>query len=103
MILHRMADDVGDLDEAPVILLVQSPENAPLHRLQSVRQIRNRTVADDIARVIQKPAIYAGVQAHAEFFRIERLVRDGFNRFGDDVLFAVAFGGFLFGRLRLRW
>ena len=52
MILHRMAHNIGDLDETPVILLMQRPEDASLHRLEAVRQIRNRAVADDIAGVI---------------------------------------------------
>ena len=86
MILHRVTDDVGDLDEAPVVLLVQRPENAPLHRLQAVGEIRNRAVADDVAGVIEKPAIHARVQADFELLRIKRLVGDGLDRLGDDVI-----------------
>ncbi len=101
MILHRVTDDVGDLDETSVIFFVQRPKNAPLHRLQTVREIRNRAVADDVAGIIQKPAIHARVQTGFEFFRIKRLVNNrGFDRFGDDVIRAVAICGngfFLFG------
>ena len=109
MILHRVADDIGDFDEPPVVLLVQRPEDAPLHRLEAVREIGNRAVADDIAGVIQKPAIHARVQAAARLFWIKRLVDDGLDRFGDDMIRAVAIGlgGFRFHRrglaARLRW
>ncbi len=68
MILHRVADDVGDLDEPAVVLLVQRPQNAPLHRLQAVREIRNGAVADDVAGVIQKAAVHARVQTDVAVF-----------------------------------
>ncbi len=99
MILHRVPNDIGDLDEPPVVLLMQRPEDAPLHRLQTVGEIRNRTIADDVAGVIQKPAIHARVQADAKQFRVKRLVGDGLDDFGDDVLLPVAVrvGGFLRG------
>ena len=94
MILHRVTDDVGNLDETSVVFLVQRPKNAPLHRLQTVGEIRDRAVADDVARVVQKPAIHARVQAGFKFFRIKRLVNDGrLDRFGDDMIRAVAIGG----------
>ncbi len=98
MILHRVADDVGDLDETSVILLVQRPKDAPLHGLQAIREIWNRAVADDVAGVIQKAAIHARVQAGGELFRVERLVDDVFHRLGNDVVRAVAVSiGFIRG------
>jgi hypothetical protein len=39
MILHGVADDVGDFDEAAVVLFVQGPENAALDRLEAVGQV----------------------------------------------------------------
>ena len=62
MILHRLANDVGDLHEAPVVRLVQRPQNAPLHRLQTVREIRNGAVANDVAGVVKKAAVHALMQ-----------------------------------------
>jgi hypothetical protein len=99
MVLHRVADDIGHLDEPAVVLFMQGPEDAPLHGLQAVGEVRDGAITDDIAGVIEKAAVHARVQAHADFFRIERLVRAGFHHLGDDVLFAVAVsGGFLRGR-----
>jgi hypothetical protein len=97
MVLHRVTDDVGDLDEAPVVLLVQRPHDAPLHRLQPIREIRNRAVANDVTGVIQKAAIHPRVQAHAQLLGIKRFVGHGLDLLGDDVLFvgAVRVGRFL--------
>jgi hypothetical protein len=111
MILHRVADDVGDLDETSVVFSCNAHKNAPLHWLQTVGEIRNRAVADDVARVIQKPAIHARVQTGFEFFRVKRLVNNcRLDRFGDDVIRAVAIcsgGFFIFAPARqvarLRW
>ena len=103
MILHCVTDDIGDFDEAPVILLMQRPENAPLHRLQTVGEIRNRAVADDVAGIIQKAAINPRVQPDFELFRIERLVDNSFDRLGDDVVraaaIAIVVGRLLCGRV----
>ena len=98
MILHRVTDDVGDLDEAAVVLLVQRPQDAPLHRLQAVGQVRDGAVADDIGGVIEEPAIHPRVQARADLFRIERLVRDGRRQnLCRHVRLTVAVGGGLGG------
>ena len=102
MILHRVADDVGDLDEPPVIFFVQRPENAPLHRLQAVRQIRNRAVADDIAGVIQKAAIHARVQTARRVFSDQtacaRRRLDRLRRRHECRAVAVGAAGFFGGR-----
>ena len=82
-------DHVGDLDEAPVVLLVQRPHDAPLHRLQAVGEIWDGAVADDVARVFEKAFVHTRMQAHFELLRIKRLVDDGLDRLGDDVLLAI--------------
>ena len=74
---------------------MQRPENAPLHRLQTVGEIWDGAIPNDIAGVIQKPAIHPRA-AQLRAFRIKRLVDDCFNGLGDDVLLAVAV---LVGRL----
>ena len=63
MILHRMADHIGHLDKTTVVLLMQRPENTALHGFQTIGQIRNRAVADDIAGVIEKTAVHPRMQA----------------------------------------
>ena len=97
MILHGVTDHVGDLDEAAVVLLVQGPQDAPLHGLETIGQIRNRAVADDVAGVIQEAAVHPRVQAAPGLLGIKRLVDDGFNDFRDDMTRAV-WGGVFFRR-----
>jgi hypothetical protein len=82
MILHRVSDDVGDLDEAPVVLLLQRPEDATLHRLQTVLEIRNRAVANDVGRVLEKVRVDAAVEREIDLARRERHMRDGRHFFG---------------------
>ena len=94
MILHRMADHVGDLDEPPVVLFVQRPEDAPLHRLQAVGQIGDGAVADDVGGVVEKAAVHAAMQTAAGFPGVKRDVRDGGGHvLGEDMRRAVAVGG----------
>ena len=73
----RMPRDVRHLDEPAVVLLVQRPEDAALHRLQAVGQIRNRAVADDVGGVFQKTAIDAAVQRQLDVLRREGRARRG--------------------------
>ena len=90
MILHGVADDIGHLDEAAVVLLVQRPENAPLHRFEAVGQIGNGAVADDVGGVVQKAAVHAPVQREINFPRHERPVRRKVNLLGLDVHFGIS-------------
>ena len=91
MILHRMADNIGHFDETSVILVMQRPKDAPLHRFQAVRQIRNRAVADDIAGVFEKSAVHARVQANRAFFGIKRFWRRNIlDRLSNDMLCAIS-------------
>ena len=55
VVLHRVADDVGHLVEASVVLFLQRVEDAALHGLESVVDVRDGAFEDDIARIIQKP------------------------------------------------
>ena len=55
VILHRVANDVGHLVEASVVLLLQRVEDAALHGLEPVVDVRDGALEDDIARIIQKP------------------------------------------------
>ena len=93
MILHRVTDDVGDLDETSVILLVQRPHDAPLHRLETVGEIRDRAVADDIAGVFEKAFVHTRVQTAARLFGIKRRMDDDLDRLGNHMIRAVAIGG----------
>ena len=70
MILRAMAGDGRHFDEAPVVLLVQRPQDAPLHRLQAVGEIRNRAVADDVGGVLQEAGVHAPVQRQFDFRRL---------------------------------
>jgi len=68
VILHGVADDVGDLDETAVVLFMQRPENAALHWLEAVGQIGDGAVADDVGGIFQKTGIDAAMQRFARFF-----------------------------------
>ena len=71
-ILHGVADDVGDLDEAAVVLLVQRPQDAALHRLQAVRQVGDGAVADDVGGVVEEAAVHAAMQRQLDLAGDER-------------------------------
>ena len=53
--LHRRADDVGDLVEAAVVHVPERVQDAALHRLQAVVDVRHRAVEDDVAGVVEEP------------------------------------------------
>ena len=38
------------------------PQDAPLHRLQAVREVRNRAVANDVGRVFEKAPVHAPME-----------------------------------------
>jgi hypothetical protein len=66
MVLHRGTDDVGDLVVLPVVGLEEGVEDAPLHRLEPVLDIRYRPVLDYIGGVVEeilvKKLLYVGHQ-----------------------------------------
>ena len=99
MVLHCVADDVGDLDEAPVVLVVQRPKNAALDRLEAVRQVRDGAVADDVGGVVEEAAVDAAMERQFDLAGDERMRRRRHgDTLGEDVRGAVA----TFGRLGLR-
>ena len=57
--LHRGADDVGDLVEATVVHVPKGMEHAALDGLQSVVDMRNRAVENDVAGVVEEPVAIA--------------------------------------------
>ena len=52
VVLHRLADDVGDLGVSAVVLLVEGVHDAALDRLKAVLDRRNRARADDVRRIL---------------------------------------------------
>ncbi len=109
MVLHGFARDVGDFHEAAVINAMEGPENAALDRLQTVRQVRDGAVADDVGGVIEKAAVHAAMQGQLDLAGNKRTRRRrGGDVLGQDVRFAVAVtvavlvrGGLGRGRRRL--
>ena len=75
MKVHRVADHVRRLVGAPVVDLVERPENAALHRLQAVVHIRNRAVLDDVARVLEEVLVH-----HFAEVLVAAAVADGRDR-----------------------
>ena len=57
--LHRRADDIGDLVEAAVVHVPEGVEDAALHRLQAVVDVRHGAVEDDVAGVVEEPVAVA--------------------------------------------
>ena len=54
MILHRMPNDVCDFIEPAIILFVQRMQDPALNRLQSVFELGNRAIANDIGGVLKE-------------------------------------------------
>ena len=93
MILGGVTDDVGDFGETTVIALVHRPEDAALNGLQSVRQIRDGAIANDVAGVFEKAGVDAAMERLLDLAGIERSMRvgqSGRHLFGDDFGMAVA-------------
>jgi hypothetical protein len=95
MKLHRVADDVGHLDETAVVLLAQRPEDAALHRLEAVGQVGDGAVADDVGGVFEEAGVDATVEGELDLAGDERPVRvgeGGGQGFGHHFRAAVALG-----------
>src|SRR5205814_5550527 len=91
VVLHGMANDIGDFDEAPVVFVVERPKDTPLHGLQSIREIRYRAIPDDIRGVIEKATVHAAVEREVNLARLEWPGRRGGGHgFGEDVRLAIA-------------
>ena len=61
MVLHRRADDVRHLVVASVVELAHRVQDAPLHRLQSVVDVRHGTFQNHIRSIVKKPSLYMPV------------------------------------------
>ena len=57
MVLHRRADDIGDLVVASVVELAHRVQDAPLHRLQSIVDVGHGTLQNHIRSIVQKPVL----------------------------------------------
>ena len=57
MILHRVADGVGDLVVAAVFELPHRVENAALDRLEAVVEMGNRAIKNDVGGVVDEPVL----------------------------------------------
>lgn len=103
MILHGMADDIGDFDEAAVVLLVQGPKDPALNGFQAVGEVWNGAVTNDVRGIIEKAAIDSSMERQFDFAWLERANgRRRDNIFGEDMGVAIAVGAgrfFWFGRL----
>ena len=55
VVLHRLSDDVRHLGVASVIHPVHRVEHAPLHRFESVNDVRHSPLQNDIRGIVQKP------------------------------------------------
>ena len=54
VVLHRVADGIGHLVETAIVHLLQAVQDATLDRLQSVVQVRNRPLENDVRRIIEE-------------------------------------------------
>ena len=58
MVLHGLADDVGDLVETAVVHLPERMEDAPLHRLEPIVDIGNGPILDDIGGILEEVRVH---------------------------------------------
>ena len=52
---HRRADHIGHLMETPVVHIPQRVEHPTLHGLQPIIDMRNRTIENHVARILEIP------------------------------------------------
>ena len=57
VVLHGVADDIGDLVEPPIVHFVEAVQDAALHRLQAIVLVRNGPFEDDVRSVIQEVVV----------------------------------------------
>ena len=60
--LHGLANNVRHLAELAVVHFPHRVENAALYRFESVVNVRNRTVLDEIGRIFQKVLVHQGLE-----------------------------------------
>ena len=74
MVLHRVADDVGDFMEPPIIHDIQRMQYSPLHGFQAVIDMGDRPVLDDVGGVLH---VVAGQHLGKLVVVLDRQARDG--------------------------
>ena len=57
MVLHRLPDDVGYLDELTAVHPLEVVEDAALHGLEPVIDMRHSTLEDDVGGVVEEPRL----------------------------------------------
>ena len=70
MIVHGIADDIGNFLRSAVVNLIQRPEDAPLNGFQTVINVGNGPRTDHITSIIQKVPVdhLAEIVVRAAFF-----------------------------------
>jgi hypothetical protein len=87
MILRAMPGDGRDFDESPIVLFVQRPQNAALHRLQPVGKVWNRAVTNDVRRVLKKAVVHPPMKRQFDGGRFGVAVLAGGDvRFSDNMI-----------------
>ena len=72
--LHGMPHDVGHLVVAPVIHALHGMQDASLYGFEAVADMRHGTFQDDVAGVVQEPALVHLVQVVGDAFGIQNVV-----------------------------
>ena len=62
MVLHGLSNDVSHLVVAAIIDYLHGMQDATLHRLQSVGQVRHGTLQDDVTRIVEEPVLVHAAQ-----------------------------------------
>ena len=62
VILHGMAHDVGHFIIASVVQTIHGVQDAALHRLQSIVEMRDGTLKDDVRGIVKKPVLVHAAQ-----------------------------------------
>src|SRR5271156_2688698 len=93
MILHSVSDYIRDFVESSIVLFVQRVEYSPLDRLQSILELGNCSIANDVRGVLKKIIVYEVLQrifGQMQLCGFRRHRRSSDNRF-------AASDGFAFG------
>src|SRR5690606_23060732 len=89
VILGAVSCNGLNLDEFSIIFFMKGPENTALNRLQSVGEIWNCAVANDVAGVFEKARVDPAMQRQFDFVRNKWNVRNS-NVLGLNMTFAIA-------------
>src|SRR3569623_596360 len=90
MIFHRFAGDGRHLYQTAVIHAFERPKNAALHWFQTVFDIRNGAVANDIRGILKKISVHPLVQLRFELAGRKRTMHNFSGHiFSLNVTFAI--------------